>query len=79
MNRNVINTLFVASAILLAPTGFQASASETSATKVTPVTNEYYSLAETQVIIASYVKKIAAATNTNGMGVWMNNKKGVLR
>ncbi len=42
---------------------------------VTPVTDENYGLAETQTIMASYVKKIAAATGTNGVGVWMHNKK----
>ena len=42
---------------------------------VTIVTDENYGLAETQTIIQSYVKKIAAATGTNGVGVWMHNKK----
>jgi hypothetical protein len=39
------------------------------------VTDENYGLAETQGIMQSYVKKIAAATNTDGVGVWMHNKK----
>lgn len=52
------------------------SAETQTQTKTTTVTDENYSLAETQVIIASYVKKIAAATGTNGVGVWMHNKKG---
>ena len=39
------------------------------------VTDENYGLAETQVIIQSFVKKIAAATNSGGVGVWMHNKK----
>ena len=42
---------------------------------VTTVTDENYGLAETQTIIQSYVKKIAEATGTNGVGVWMHNKK----
>jgi hypothetical protein len=44
--------------------------------ETTPVTDENYALAETQIIIEGYVKKIAAATNTNGVGVFMHNKKG---
>ena len=42
--------------------------------QVTTVTDENYALAETQIIIEGYVKKIAAATNTNGVGVFMHNK-----
>ncbi len=42
---------------------------------VTPVTDENYGLAETQTIIQSFVKKIATATGTDGVGVWMHNKK----
>lgn len=41
----------------------------------TKVTDENYALAETQVIFTDYVVKIAAATNTNGVGVFMHNKK----
>jgi hypothetical protein len=44
--------------------------------KTTVVTDENFSLAETDGIMAGYVKKIAAATNTSGVGVFMNNKKG---
>jgi hypothetical protein len=44
--------------------------------KPTAVTEENYALAETQVIFTDYVKRIAAATNTNGVGVFMHNKKG---
>jgi len=43
--------------------------------KTTTVTPENYALAETQGIIEGYVKKIAKATNTNGVGVFMHNKK----
>jgi len=43
--------------------------------QVTPVTKENYAWAETQGIIEGYVKKIATATNTNGVGVFMHNKK----
>lgn len=41
----------------------------------TKVTAENYALAETQVIFTDYGKKIAAATNTNGVGVFMHNKE----
>ena len=42
----------------------------------TAVTDENYALAETQIIIEGYIKKIAAATGTDGVGVFMHNKKG---
>jgi hypothetical protein len=41
----------------------------------TPVTDENYALAETQVIFTDYVQKIAAATKTKGVGVFMHNRK----
>ena len=44
--------------------------------KVTKVTDENYALAETQVIFSGYVKKIAAATGSDGVGVFIHNKKG---
>jgi len=44
--------------------------------KTTVVSDENYALAETQVIFTKYMKKIAAATKTNGVGVLLNNKKG---
>ncbi len=51
-------------------------ATSTKQVKSIPVTDENYGLAETQVIFADYVKKIAAATGTNGVGLFMHNKKG---
>jgi len=44
--------------------------------KTTKVTPANYGLAETQVIFGGYLKKMAKATNTNGTGVWLHNKKG---
>jgi hypothetical protein len=44
--------------------------------KTTVVTDENYALAETDEIMTGYLKKIAAATNTSGVGVFMHNKKG---
>lgn len=45
--------------------------------KTTVVTDENYAIAETQVIFTKYVKQIAAATKTNGVGVFLHNEKGV--
>lgn len=45
-------------------------------TKYTEVTAENYGLAESEVIFADYVQKIAAATKTNGVGVLMHLRKG---
>ena len=47
-----------------------------SQAKTTKVTAENYPLAETQEIMTGYVKKIAAATGTDGVGVIMNVRKG---
>ena len=67
--------LLVAAA--LAVTAFLGSAAATAKqVKTTPVTDENYSLAETDGIIEGYVKKIAKATNTNGVGVLMHYRKG---
>ncbi|MCK9271495.1 MAG: DUF1254 domain-containing protein [Bacteroidales bacterium] len=41
----------------------------------TKVTDENYALAETQVIFTDYVNRIAAKTNTNGVGVFMHVKE----
>jgi hypothetical protein len=43
----------------------------------TILTDENYALAESQVIFKAYLSKIAAATNTDGMGVFMHNRKAV--
>ncbi|MCJ7555664.1 MAG: DUF1254 domain-containing protein, partial [Gammaproteobacteria bacterium] len=73
-------TLFkIALAGLILSTTFWVSASVQAAAKpvqTTPVTDENYSLAETDGIIEGYVKKIAAATNTKGDGVLMHYRKG---
>ncbi len=53
----------------------EANIEKETATILTTVTDENYGLAETQGIMQSYVKKIAAATNSGGVGVWMHNKK----
>jgi hypothetical protein len=51
----------------------QVQATSAKTTKVTP---ENYGLAETQEIMTGYVKKIAAATGTDGVGVIMNVREG---
>jgi hypothetical protein len=43
----------------------------------TILTDENYALAESQVIFKAYLSKISAATNTDGMGVFMHNRKAV--
>jgi len=44
--------------------------------QTTVVTDENYSLAESEIIFSDYVKKIAEATSTNGMGVWLHLGEG---
>lgn len=60
----------------VALTALFAGTHVSEAAETTPVTDENYGLAETQVIFTDYVKKIAAATGTDGVGVFMHNKKG---
>ena len=47
-----------------------------SQVKITTVTEDNYDLAETQGIFEDYVKKIAKATDTNGVGVFWHVKTG---
>jgi len=49
-----------------------AFTSTTTVLAVTPVTPENYAFAETQIIMDSYVKKIAKATSSDGVGVFMH-------
>ena len=79
MTRIILSTLLAATLTLTA----QAETATTSVkevsvvpAKTTKVTDENYALAETQVIFTDYVKKIAAATGTDGVGVFIHNKKG---
>jgi hypothetical protein len=50
-----------------------ASASEV---QTAVVTDENYGLAESEIIFSDYVKRIAAATNSNGVGVFLHLKTG---
>jgi len=54
----------------------ETSTSAAKQAQATTVTDENYSLAETDGVIEGYVKKTAAATNTNGVGVLMHYRKG---
>jgi hypothetical protein len=51
-------------------------AAPVSEVKTTVVTDENYGLAESEIIFADYVGKIAAVTGTNGMGEWLHLRKG---
>ena len=44
--------------------------------QTTVVTDENYGLAESEIIFSDYVKRIAAATNSNGVGIFLHNKIG---
>jgi len=71
------------SAIVIASLSLTANANTTATpqvtqevNKTTKVTPENYGLAETQQIMSGYVKKIAKATGTDGVGVIMNVREG---
>ncbi len=76
--KNLLLSTLVATALLtstVAPEATQAQTTTAEQAGNTVVTDENYGLAETQVIFADYVKKIAAVTGSNGVGVFMHNKK----
>ena len=50
------------------------AAIEQTATAVTPVTKANYAFAETEVILADYVRKIAKGTCSDGVGVFFHQK-----
>jgi hypothetical protein len=51
-------------------------AESVTAVQTTPVTEENYARAETEVIFADYVNRIADASGTNGMGEWLHLREG---
>jgi len=59
-----------------APKSETTASSKETRSETTKVTDANYALAETQVIFSDYVKKIAAATGTDGVGLFIHNKKG---
>jgi len=51
-------------------------AAPVSVVQTTVVTDENYGQAESEIIFSDYVKKIADATGTDGMGVWLHLREG---
>ena len=51
-----------------------AAGIEQTATAVTPVSKANYAFAETEVILADYVRKIAKGTCSDGMGVFLHQR-----
>jgi hypothetical protein len=79
MKKILLSTVLIATLALTAqaktaPTSENQVHSATS--KTTKVTPKNYGLAETQEIMTGYVKKIAKATGTDGVGIIMNVRKG---
>ncbi len=88
MNKTTLTSILASASLLAvscsdsdkkpaAPSAESSTKSSTeTAAKTTPVTDENYSLAETQVIIGEYVQKIAKNTGSEGVGVWWHIPKG---
>jgi hypothetical protein len=68
-------TKILLSALFAATLSISVQAQEAPA-KTTKVTSDNYGLAETQMIMNGYVKKIAKATGTNGTGAIMHVRTG---
>ena len=79
----VIRTVVVASPVILVgcgggtdtPVEPEQTASVNEVQR-TVVTDENYALAETEVIFSDYAKRIAAATNSNGVGMFLHLRTG---
>ena len=52
------------------------AAPQKEAVQVTVVTDENYSQAESEIIIADYIRRIAGSTDTNGLGQWQHSREG---
>ena len=88
MNKNffglIFRTLLVAAPFALigcgggtdTPVEPEQAAPASEEAQTTAVTDENYGLAESEVIFSDYVKRIAATTNSNGVGVFMHTKIG---
>jgi len=81
--RFIIQMLVVVAAVALSACGGgadapveQEQAASISDVQTTAVTDENYGLAESEIIFADYVDKIAAATGTNGVGEWLQVREG---
>jgi hypothetical protein len=59
-----------------APVEVEQAAPVSEEAQTTVVTDENYGLAESEIIFADNVGKIAAATGTNGVGEWMHLRQG---
>jgi hypothetical protein len=58
------------------PVEAEPAAPASEEVQTTVVTDENYGLAESEIIFADYVGKIAAATGTNGVGEWLHLRQG---
>ncbi len=82
MKKLALSTAIAASLALTAcanninTTAESATSSSASQLKITTVTEDNYDIAETQGVFENYVKKIARATNTNGVGIFWHVKTG---
>ena len=79
----VIRTVVVASPVILVGCGGGTDTpvepeqtASVSEVQTTVVTDENYALAETEVIFSDYAKRIAAATNSNGAGMFLHLRTG---
>ena len=59
-----------------APVEAEPAATVSEEVQSTVVTDENYGLAESEIIFADYVARIAAVTGTNGVGEWMHLREG---
>jgi hypothetical protein len=59
-----------------APVEAEPAAPASEEVQTTVVTDENYGLAESEIIFADYVGRIAAVTATNGVGEWLHMRKG---
>jgi len=79
MRKIILSSLLIVTFSLTAQANTASDAAkqvQATSAKTTKVTPENYGLAETQEIMTGYVKKIAAATGTDGVGVIMNVRDG---
>jgi len=58
------------------PAEAESATSASEEVQTTVVTAENYGLAESEIIFADYVARIAAVTGTNGVGVWLHLREG---
>ena len=76
MKKTILSAVLIATLSLTANANSTVQPQVSQEAKMTKVTAENYGLAETQEIMSGYVKKIAKATGTDGVGVIMNVREG---